>query len=253
MTPKWWEPLYDDLLATMLLESQSEHDLDRTARYLASVLEVRKGARLFDQCCGLGQLAVAMASSGCEVIGVDQAASYIERARVLATERRIGAVFETGDAFEFVAQPACDGAYNWWTSYGYAPSDEANAQMIARAFESLRPGARFALDVPNVPSLLRGFLPSVTSRRKTDRGEIVLVRESRIDLSRGVLEKLWTYFLPDGRRVEHPSEVRLYMPHELKATFERVGFEQVVLHGSVGGEDLMLDSPRCIVVGRRPR
>jgi SAM-dependent methyltransferase len=253
-TTNWWAPLYDDLLATMLLEPQEEAELDMTARFLTNVLEIRPGMRLFDQCSGLGQLAVTLAAAGNEVIGVDQAAAYVERASALARERGVPARFEVGDAFERVIDPPCDGAYNWWTSYGYASTDAENGRMIERAFESLRPGARFALDVPNVPGLLRGFLPSVVTRRKTPGGiETVLVRESTIDLPRGVLCKRWTYLLPDGRRVEHPSEVRLYMPHELVATFERAGFEDVALHGSVRGEPIALDSPRCIVVGRRPR
>lgn len=248
---RWWESLYDGLLAAVLLEPQTEDELARTADFVWGVLELAPGARVFDQCCGLGQLARVMASRGAEVIGVDQASAYVERARRDAEGLR--ARFEVGDAFAFVAEPACDGAYNWWTSYGYADDDAENERMLARAFESLRPGARYALDVPNVPGLLRGFLPSVVTRRAMPEGELVLIRESSIDLAKGVLHKRWTYVLPDGGMVVRPSAVRLYMPHDMRAAFERAGFEEVALYGSTAGERLALDSPRCIVVGRRPR
>jgi SAM-dependent methyltransferase len=249
---RWWEPFYDDLLATMLLDAQSPAEVDDAARFLARALDLRPGARVFDQCCGLGHLAIALAAGGMRVVGVDQAAAYVARGNERARSRGLDVELSVGDAFDHVAAPACDGAYNWWTSYGYADTDEENARMIERAFESLRPGARFALDVPNLAGLCRAFLPSVVTRRAVEGGELLLVRESELDLAAGVLRKKWTYLLPDGRRVEHPSAVRLSMPHEIAARFREVGFVDVTIHGSTRGEPIALESPRCIVVGRRP-
>jgi SAM-dependent methyltransferase len=216
------------------------------------VLGLAPNARVFDQCCGIGQLALAFADRGHDVVAVDQAKRYIERARRDAADRRLAVEVHAGDAFEFVPATRCDGAYNWWTSYGYAPTREENVKMLARAFESLRPGGRFALDVPNAPGLFRGFLPHVVTRRVMPEGEIVLVRESELDLGAGVLRKRWTYFLPDGRRVEYPSALLLELPSDVAASFRRVGFDEVTLYGNVRGEPLTLESPRCIVVGRRP-
>lgn len=247
----WWQQLYDDLLASVLLESPSDEELDETARFLVRVLEIGTGSRVFDQCCGIGRLAAAVASLGAGVVAVDQALPYVERARVLAHERGVAVEAHQGDAFDFVARPACHAGYNWWTSFGYAATDAENARMIERARDSLRPGGRFALDVPNAPGLVRGFLPSTVDRRPVEGGELVLVRESALDLARSVLEKRWSYFLPDGRRVERRSTVRLYYPHELRAMFARSGFEDVTLLGSIRGEELAIESPRCIVLARR--
>jgi SAM-dependent methyltransferase len=245
----WWEELYDDLLARVLLERPADAEIEETARFLARVLAIGPGARVFDQCCGIGRIASAMAALGANVVGLDQALLYVERARAKAPP---GVEIRRGDAFEVGVEPPCDGAYNWGTSYGYAASDAENARMIERAFESLRPGARFALDVPNAPGLIRDFRPTHVDRCPMDGGEVVLVRESSLDVLHSVLRKRWCYFLPDGRKVERTSVVRLYHPHELRATFERSGFEGVTFLGSVRGEPLTVESPRCIVVARRP-
>jgi SAM-dependent methyltransferase len=247
----WWEELYDDLLARVLLERPSDEEIEETARFLVRVLEIDTGARVLDQCCGIGRLAAAVASLGAGVIAVDQALPYVERARALARERAVAVAVHHGDAFEFIACPACHAGYNWWTGFGYAASDAENARMIERARDSLRPGARFALDVPNAPGLVRGFLPSTVDRVPVEGGELVLVRESTLDLARSVLEKRWSYFLPDGKRVERRSALRLYYPHELADMFERTGFEDVKLLGSIRGEPLAVESPRCIVLARR--
>ena len=73
-----------------------------------------------------------------------------------------------------------------------------------------------------------------------------------LDLAAGVIEKRWTYFLPDGRRVERGSAVRLYMPHDLATMFRRAGFERVAFYGAVARRPLDLASPRCICVRRGP-
>jgi hypothetical protein len=124
--------------------------------------------------------------------------------------------------------------------------------MLQRAFEALAPGGRFALDYPNVPGLHHDFRPHDITRRQTANGEIVMLRESRFELARGLLHKTWTFVLPDGRRVEHPSTVKLYAPDRLAAMLGEVGFVDVRVHGGIDRQPITLASPRCIVVGVRP-
>jgi SAM-dependent methyltransferase len=249
----WWAELYDDLLADVLLVRADDADTTRTVAYLTEQLRLTPGCRVFDQCCGIGSLSVPLAQAGFEVVGVDQAAAYIERGRGDACRAGVSVELHTGDAFDFVARPACRGVLNWWTSFGYALDDATNARMLARAFESLEPGGRLALDYMNVPGVLRAFAPRVVTTRDTSRGRVTLVRESRLDTARGTLHKLWQYTLPDGRVVEHSSTVRLYLPHGVADLLRGVGFENVEIHGDVDASPLELDSRRCILLATRPR
>ncbi|HRI09354.1 MAG TPA: methyltransferase domain-containing protein [Nannocystaceae bacterium] len=248
----WWHDLYDDLLADVLLVRGDADEVEATLDFLARSLELRPGARVFDQCCGIGSLALPLAARGYEVVGVDLIPGYIERARACADGQGLSATFVAADAFTFVPDAPCDGAFNWWTGFGYADADADNLEMLVRVREALRPGARFVLDTMNAPGLLRDFQPHVVRRRQTPRGEVILVRESALDLRAGAITKTWTYFLPDGRRVSHPSRVRLYMPHELVRLFSAAGFVEVELLGDVDGRPLALSSPRCIVRARAP-
>lgn len=245
----WWEGLYDELLADVLLEREDDA---REVGFLMAHLDLEAGARVFDQCCGVGSLAIPLAARGCDVVGVDQAAAYVERGRARAREAGLEVALHAGDARAFVTDPPCDAAFNWWTSFGYSADDADNARMLERAFESLRPGGRFALDTMNLPGVLRGFQPGVVTRRDTPRGEVTLVRETRLDLGAGMMRKTWTYFLPDGERVRHESAVRLLMPHTIAELLREAGFEEVTLLGSTDGEPLGVDSPRCIALARRP-
>jgi len=248
----WWTELYDDHLADVLLEGGSPAELDATLAFLVARLRLAPGARVFDQCCGIGRLSLPLARWGAEVIGVEQAAGYVERARSAARAAGITARFEAGDAFTYVPDRPCDAAINWWTSFGYLDDDDGNAAMLRRAFEALVPGGRFAIDLPNAPGLYAGFRPSEITRRSTPDGDLVMLRESWLDLARGLLHKRWTFVLPDGRRVERPSTIKLYPPDRVVALLAASGFTELEVFGGVDGRAIALDSPRCIVVGRRP-
>jgi 2-polyprenyl-3-methyl-5-hydroxy-6-metoxy-1,4-benzoquinol methylase len=250
-TAPWWEALYDDLLADVLLE-RDDAATQATLAFLQEHLRLEAGMRIFDQCCGIGSLSLPLAARGLSVVGVDQAAAYVERGNDAARTQGLDVHLVAADARAWRAPEPCHAAFNWWTSFGYAADDEDNRRMLERAFESLRPGGRFALDTMNLPGVLRGFQPAVVTRRHTPRGEVTLVRETLLDLSEGMMKKTWTYLLPGDRRVEHRSAVRLYLPHTLACMLRDVGFEDIELLGSVRGEPLALESPRCIAVARRP-
>ncbi len=246
----WWSALYDDWLADQLLVREPG-EVDATLAFLCARLEIGPGARVLDQCCGIGSIALPLAAQGMRVVGVDQAETYIARATREARERRLEASFVAADACRFVPAEPVDAAFNWWTSFGYFDDDDANLAMLARAFDALVPGGRFALDTMNVPGVLRAFQRDVVLRRETPRGEVLLLRESAIDLPRGRMLKRWTYFVGGERKVEHESSVKLYMPDVVAGMLRRAGFVDVQLLGSLAGEPASLDSPRLIALARR--
>lgn len=251
--PAWWLDLYDDLLAEMLLVRTDRAELDATLKFLVDKLEISPGDRVFDQCCGIGSLAIELAASGMIVTGVEQSGAYVERGRAAARERGLAGIdLVQGDAREHTPAPV-RGAFNWWTSFGYSADDEDNARMLARAFDALEPGRFFLLDTMNLPGVLRSFQEETVTRRPTPRGQITLLRRSRIDARAGVMKKRWSYVLPDGQLVEkQESTVRLYMPHTLVAMLEATGFVDVELFGDVSASPLGLDSQRCICRARKP-
>jgi SAM-dependent methyltransferase len=237
----WWRELYDERVAALLLDAVDDAESEATADFLVERLQLRAGDRVLDQCAGTGRLSAPLAARGFAVVAVEQCEAYVERIR----ERAPAVEAIAGDAFEFVARPPCAAAFNWWTSFGYLAEDAANLRMLERAFESLQPGGMFALDFLNLPQILRGF----RAHEVTRRAGLTLTRDTRLDLARGLMHKRWSVE-PGG--VVRDSTVRAYHPHELVRLAERAGFSDVALVGSIRGEPLELDSPRCILLARRP-
>lgn len=244
----WWSELYNDALADVLLDGTSAAEIAATVDFLVERLALPERGVVFDQCAGTGRLSIALARRGYTVHGVEQCAAYVERARAAAAGLDVVPSFVIGDAFEHVPARSCDGAFNWWTSFGYLPDDAGNARMLERAFEALVPGGRFALDLPNLPGVLASFRPHEITRR----GELTILRETTLDLARGLMHKRWTFLDGTGRRVERPSTVRVYMPDQIASLLAAVGFTDVELVGGSDGQPLGLHSPRCIAIARRP-
>ena len=81
---------------------------------------------------------------------------------------------------------------------------------------------------------------------------VIVVEEPVPDFVRGMIDSVWTFIHPDGRREQRRIATRMYMPHEIAGLLTRCGFDGVELHGSVEGEPYGLDAPRCIAVARKP-
>lgn len=244
-TDGWWQTLYDDHLADILLER--EGDPEDVVSFLVERLGLGPGDRVFDQCCGIASVAVPLAVRGFEVVGCDLIERYVARGRDKARAAGVAVELHASDAFEFVPAAPCDGAFNWWTGFGYAREDDTNLRMLQRAWDALKTGKWFALDTMNVPGVIRGFRPRVV----TERGGVTLVRESELDVDAGLLHKRWSYTLADGSVVEHESTVRMHTPWELRALLHAAGFEHVELLGDVNGSPLTVESPRCIALARK--
>jgi ubiquinone/menaquinone biosynthesis C-methylase UbiE len=247
----WWHCLYDDNLATMLLENTDSAEVESTVDFLKKHLSLTPGQRVFDQCCGTGRLALALAKHH-DVVGVDLISSYIDYAKEKAKRLGKNTEFITGDAFQYKLTEPADIAINWSTSFGYSEDDEQNISMMQRAFDSIKSNGFYALDFMNVPGIYRNFLKDVVTSVNQNGTELILVRKSTIDFSKDRLLKEWRYFTKNGEKARYHSDVSLYTPAQLINMFEKVGFGDIQLFGDLEGESLSLDSPRCIVVGRKP-
>lgn len=238
----WWESFFDRTYADIGLESRDDAARERVADSIIQLLGVAPGARIFDQCCGIGRLSVPLARRGYRITGVDLGAGYADTAR----ERVGGGEFYAADAFTFVAPEPCDGAFNWFTSFGYSADDRQNLEMLHRARESLVPGGRLALDFTNFARVLGDYRPAQVARD----GELLVIQETVFDFPRGMALLTWTYVHPDGRREERKTENRMYMPYDLVRLFGEAGFGDVQLFGAAAAP-FERTSTRVIVVGTR--
>ncbi|MHC4714039.1 MAG: SAM-dependent methyltransferase [Planctomycetota bacterium] len=243
---QWYETffggLYGDVLAATFGEAASRAQAETVAR----LLELEKGGRVLDIPCGRGRIAIPLARMGFRVTGIDFQPRFIDAARRAAKKDRLDAHFTVGDMREISFEAEFDGAFNWFTSFGYF-GDEENLEFLKRVREALKPGGRFAMDVINKPWLLANLRDTIEdeiggvrihSRKRWDAAANRLVSET-------VFEK--------GCRSEQLEEnVRLYTGGELRELLEGAGFEGVALFAGDGVAQLTPLSVRLVASAKRP-
>ena len=248
---QWWRSFSVLEMADLFLE-RTPQELAETADFLADELKLKEQSVVYDQCCGSGTIGLELARRGSQVIGVDLFEPYIERAVSVAKEEGLPCSFTCQDAFDFVVEPRCDGAFIWYSSFGYERLDERNQLMLKRAFESLKPGGTYAMDVPNFAFVLGDFKDRMVRKGISEGREVTCTRDCRVNLVNGVLEQTWTWESDGVPTKTRNSELKIYFPHQIAKMISTVGFVDVRMFGGTDRSDLEIDSPRLVVVARRP-
>jgi ubiquinone/menaquinone biosynthesis C-methylase UbiE len=109
---------------------------------LCEALDVRAGHRVLDVAAGNGNVSLAAARRGCEVVATDYVPALLERARERAAAERLDIEFREADA---EALPFADGAFDAVVStFGvmFTPDQERAAAELMRV---CRPGGRIGL------------------------------------------------------------------------------------------------------------
>lgn len=252
MKANWSESFFDDVFAEYHLKDDESGEIENIIGFLRENAGLKKGGKVFDQCCGTGRLSFALAEIGCCVFGVDIIPSYIAFAKEETIRRGISCVFETGDAYRYITPEPCDVALNWWTSFGYTSDDIRNMEMLQRIHDSLKPGGYMVLDYMNGLKRREDMrkTPVIVTRENKNGGRITW--ESRMDEDTSMLLRKWTCEKPDGSViVREGGGAKIYAPREIRIMLEKSGFSDIVFYGSVAGEPWSEISPRCIALARK--
>ena len=251
MNNNWWNNFFDDIFADLLLERIETKKLDEVTNFLVSELKLTAGQTVFDQCCGSGDLSCALAKKGLNIIGVDQCESYIHRALKKAKNEHLSVDFYIADAFKFLPQKLCDAAFNWYTSFGYSDDDQVNLKMLNCAYNALKPSGYFILDYTNPSYIFENFQVHKIFRKSLKEGEIIILKESNINLERGMFISTWTYIFPNGTQKTKIGESRIYLAKDLQQMLASCGFKNIRFQGDIYGGKLTKDSPRCIAIAQK--
>ncbi len=171
--------------------------------------------KILDVCCGQGRHANQLALAGYRLVGIDNNAAALERARQTAPntvtyrEGDMRRLEELGETF--------DAVINLWASFGYF--DDATNEVVLRQIASvLRPGGRALIDVYNREHMLR--LPETDTAERA--GTVVTTRRSwlgnrfRVELA---------YATGGGDCFEW----RVYTPHELSQLCAAAGLDTLLM------------------------
>lgn len=217
---------------------------DRETELAWNVLGLSAGEEVLDLACGHGRIANRLAQRGARVTGLDADRFSLERARWDAGARGVEATYVQGDMRSLPWRERFDAALLWFTAFGYFDA-EGDRAVLAALRDALKPGGRLVLEMNHLPWLLDHFYPQSFVLRGADvmLDERVWHAESSVMETRRVV-------IRNGALREAPFTLRMYMPVELAALLQDVGFRDVRALGRTG-EPIAAADPRLVMLARR--
>ncbi|MCP4728049.1 MAG: class I SAM-dependent methyltransferase [bacterium] len=239
----WYEEWFGDDYVRLYTHRDEEESVE-FMKTLKKTLKIKREQKILDLCCGAGRYSIELAKRGYKVTGIDLSEELIMAALNKAEKNGLTIDFLIRDMRNIQFTEHFDGVVNMFTSFGYFKDDEENEKVIKGVADSLKHKGWFVLDFMNREFILNNLHPYDES----EYDDIKVVQKKRFDNDTGRIEKE-ILITRDGIQKGYLESVRLYSVHELRAMFERNGFDIYKEFGDYNGTEHTGESPRVIITG----
>ena len=246
---EWPVAFFDDEYLKIYLHQFTPERTDREVDFIEAALGLSPGAAVLDLACGSGRHAILMARRGHSITGVDFNPRYLELAAAEAERAGVRVEWVARDmrALDFVDR--FDGAYSFFTSFGYY-SDQENEAVLERIAVALRLGGRLLLDMMNRDWLITHPQQRTWSQREDGA---LLMEEVSIDLRTSRVTSCLTLITPDqGAGPVKRFDLRAYTCAELTALLRRSGLAVREVWGGADRSEHSTEARRLILLAEKP-
>jgi SAM-dependent methyltransferase len=245
----WYEELFNEDYDRVYGPAFTPERNIAEAEFIESVLLLPKGSQVLDVACGHGRHAIELAKRGHHVMGIDLSERFIERARQAAQLNELtNAEFLVGDMRESYFVNRFDGAYSYFTSFGYF-DDSDNKRILESVTKALVKGGMFLLETVNRDWTIHK-VENQPRRWDEIEPDFFLLEDvsfnahtSRIHTKRIIFDK--------GQRRTVDYDIKLYTHAELEDMLEEAGLQVVSTFGSKERTPYSVSSPRMIIVSKK--
>jgi SAM-dependent methyltransferase len=247
MTDWFTDERFWERLSHVLFSDERFAAASNETREIAELTGVRSG-RALDLCCGPGRHALALASQGFEVTGVDLSDFLLAKAEVRAKDSGQQIDWVRSDMRDFVRPDSYDLVLNLFTSFGYFALPSDNLQTLRNMAECLTDDGCVVIDTLGKEALAER-LPLNSQPTEERDGSLLIQRMEVVDDWCRVRSE---WLLVRGDQVERfHFEHTLYSGHELRELMNWSGLSRVELYGGLDGRPYGPGARRLVAVGRR--
>jgi SAM-dependent methyltransferase len=227
------------------------------------VLVARFGGPALDIGCGTGRVALHLAASGIDLLGIDTSETMLERARSYASEKGGNAAritWQQVDVRAFESTQRFGLAIFAFSGFMHLLDHIQQIKALRQIGAHLKPEGGLVLDLANPLGMFRAENTDslIVERLFTDAetGDTVMQQSlATLDPITQVMTLTWVYdrIAPDGlvHRALMPQQVRYTLASELSLLLDSAGFGKVEMYGDYEFNAYEEDSPRLFVVATR--
>ncbi|WP_199618403.1 class I SAM-dependent methyltransferase [Paenibacillus alkalitolerans] len=241
------EPWYERSFQEDYLLVYKHRDASGAAKEVQTMsgwLNLKKGARVLDLCCGAGRHSLVLADLGFSVTGVDLSETLLNEARSNDRLRRVR--WLQGDMRRVPDDGPYDAVFNLFTSFGYFEDDEQNMQVLNEVGRLLTHGGRFAIDVLNPSYVEKNLVP-----HSVRQDGMVRIDERR-EIKGNEVVKTIRIIQPGQQERIYREQVKLYELRDFRSMLAKSGLILDNVLGDYEGEAYHeATSPRMIMIGTK--
>lgn len=246
--PDWPVAFFDDdyikIYKPLFTSERTAAEVD----FIASTLDLAKGARVLDLACGFGRHAIGMAGRGHVVTGLDFNQRYLDIAAGEAKRAGVEIAWMKGDMRKLAFDASFDAVYSYFTSFGYFEDDE-NEQVMAGVTRALRPGGKLLMEMLNRDYVL--VHPEQRTWHQREDGAL-LMEEVKLDLETSrVVSRQMLIDPKGGPEVIRSYDLRAYTCGELRAMMGRHGLTVDEVWGGIDRSAYSADSRRLAILAHK--
>jgi ubiquinone/menaquinone biosynthesis C-methylase UbiE len=215
--------------------------------FLEKVLNLKKGSKILDLCCGHGRITTELARRGYIMTGQDVNNYFLDIAGNKAREENLNINYIKSDMRRIPYQNEFDAVLNMFTSFGFFGSDEEDEKVIREVSRSLKTNGKFVMDYVNKDFIIRKYMTEDT--RKIENGYVKIKRE--YDHIKSSHLDIFDIYINDKLVKHFTCDFRFYSVTELTSMFKRNGFRTLDVYGNFEFDPLSFDSKGCIIIAEK--
>jgi len=222
--------------------------------FIKEILNLGKGVKILDLCCGQGRHLVPLAKMGYRMTGLDLSKKALALLEKELRSKKIKARIIRSDMRKIPFKNEFDAVINMFTSFGYLENDYENLRVLKAVNKALKPGGKFLIDVINRDWLINGdrLSRNFSSKHWDKRGNLLILEERNYDFkTKRQIVKIW---ILDKKGKWHKTaySLRLYSLSEMRNNLNKVGFKIIKVYGStVEKQKFTKNSHRLVILARK--
>jgi cyclopropane fatty-acyl-phospholipid synthase-like methyltransferase len=243
-TKTWYED--ESFWKTFAPTMFNQERLDVTTEeidHIIKLLNVEKGTKILDLCCGIGRHSLELARRGYSVVGVDLTEEYLAKARKQAESEGLHIEFIRNDMRHFCQIESFDAIINMFTAFGYFEDVSDDKRVLLNVWSSLRKGGKLLIDIIGKEVIAKMF----SEREWRKCNDNIFLRESKVCQNWSWCQNKWM-MLENGKLKEFSFGHRIYSAVELASLLNDSGFSSVNIYGDLAGAEYDHNAKRLIAV-----
>lgn len=220
----------------------------KEVKFIEKALNLKKGQKILDLCCGHGRHSIELALRGYQVVGQDVNKFFLQKAKEAAKAKGVAVKFIESDMRIIPFEKEFDAVINIFTSFGFLESDKEDQKVLNQVFKALKRGGKFLLDTNNREKTIRDYREK--GWQENEDGSYVLMKRN-FDFTTGSNIEQRIRIEPDGSKEVFQVIVRMYTLPELIKMLSIAKLDFLKAYGDFDGSDYTADSRRFILIAKK--